>query len=449
MIHLIVFLIKQIVKAINGNNSSNTISNSKINTNTMSSNISNSNNNNYVPHSKVTVSNKKSMSEDEKMIYSFLLGIFISCCCGFGFIVNIVLAFITKKVPHIIATMIIATLIVVFGILTYLEENKIEDHKVTSTEEVFFNDTLTFDMNQPELARLKMKTFLKEKYFSWMKDTASSESDLSAEMMTYTLFSHEFDSLYINNILIENYSLDNAMYITDNVQEDNSITDEAIKIDESTSTNEDMSEVTKVVKIYLQQKDKDCLEQDEKDLKEGTYYPKKNKFKDAKDNIFMIPIAILVLISLLYSFYLWYSFFNRNKDANKDMIDDMNNSRNKPLVTFANKTNPTNTANNSNKSTDYNSPSAAIPNTNTNSNTSSPKMPNMAKGNDATGKKIAINSVDVYNLMTIPTLNYSQALLIITERNNNGRYTSIEDIKNRNSLSDDTINEFAKYIYID
>ena len=63
--------------------------------------------------------------------------------------------------------------------------------------------------------------------------------------------------------------------------------------------------------------------------------------------------------------------------------------------------------------------------------------------------KIAINSVDVYNLMTIPVLNYSQALLIITERNNNGRYSSIEDIKLRNTLTDELATAIASHVYID
>ena len=63
--------------------------------------------------------------------------------------------------------------------------------------------------------------------------------------------------------------------------------------------------------------------------------------------------------------------------------------------------------------------------------------------------KIAINTVDVYNLMTIPALNYSQALLIITERNNNGKYSSIDDIKNRNSLGSEIMQELAKHIFVD
>jgi DNA uptake protein ComE-like DNA-binding protein len=172
------------------------------------------------------------------------------------------------------------------------------------------------------------------------------------------------------------------------------------------------------------------------DLRDGKYSKKSDKVSKLKDNVYIYPLAILSLITLIYSFFLWYSFFNRDKDENKDMIDSMNSSRSKPTSSSSYSSSPRPTVT---------TPAASLPKSNSsassNRTTSSPSM-------DNAGKKIAINTVDVYNLMTIPGLNYSTALLIISERTNNGKYTSLEDIKNRNPLNDDLFVEIARYVYI-
>lgn len=454
MIHLIVFFIKIIVKAINGNKSNVPVTGSNtFNSNSTHSNFSNMSSPN-VPHSSVTVSNKNKKTDDEKMLYAFLLTVFTSCCCSVGFLANIILAFITKKVPHMIATIIIAVLLGVSFYFFIQEDKKKNNVEITNYATVEFNDTIRFSGLDPELARKEFKSYFNHKYASWIKDTNEESSSLNIDMMTYSLFGHKFDTIYVDNELKTDVTIDEILYLGVDAVEDN--TEDVIEDELSESKNdkveeaivEDRSETQKEIVIYLQEKDRESISQDEEDLKSGKYNKKKDNLNKAKDNIYIVPIIILILISFVYSFYLWYSFFNKDKDANKDLIDSMNDTRSKPTITFGNKTTTSSTTSSDNyqtkKTTDYLNPPASIPN-----KPNEPKIPNMAKGTDHSGKKIAINSVDVYNLMTIPTLNYSQALLIITERTNNGPYSSIDDIKSRNSLADNIVSEISKYVYID
>ena len=57
--------------------------------------------------------------------------------------------------------------------------------------------------------------------------------------------------------------------------------------------------------------------------------------------------------------------------------------------------------------------------------------------------KMDINSIDVYQLLTIPGLSYSQALLIISERTDKGKYNDLEELILRNKL-DATMGEVLR-----
>jgi DNA uptake protein ComE-like DNA-binding protein len=118
------------------------------------------------------------------------------------------------------------------------------------------------------------------------------------------------------------------------------------------------------------------------------------------------------------------------------LIDDLNQSKQKPTHHTS--------------SDNFDIPkNVAVPSTSDMPKPTPTSTSKESKPSNIPNGKIAINSVDVYNLMTIPVLNYSQALLIITERNNNGRYSSIEDIKLRNTLTDELATAIASHVYID
>lgn len=443
MVHLIVFLVKMIVKAINGNKESvrTTGMQSSYNSNNSSAdaaapvvklglgNSTSANNN----QGTVTVSNKNKTSDDQKMLYAFLLSIFTSCCCGFSFVVNFVLAIITKKIPHIIGTGLIAVLMIVCFVFYYKadQEKKISPKAVV---EVLFNDTLILDITDPQYARDTAKEFLIQKYLPTVQDSASIYQDLGIDMMTYTLFAHKFDTLWVDGEMYTYQSIDEVMY--KDVSEMKVDENEVVDVEAEVAPKPDAEIVAPTyVKVYLQEKDRICLYSDEMSLREGKYQTKKDKFKEVKDNMYIYPIALLLLISLIYSFYLWYAVFNLDKDAAKDQNSQM-------MDTFSRDKGPTVPLQKpeSNLST---AAATAAKKTAEASKSSIPKPTVNHAG------KIAINTVDVYNLMTIPALNYSQALLIITERTNNGKYSSLDDIKNRNSLSNEITQELAKHIFID
>ncbi|MEI6312461.1 MAG: helix-hairpin-helix domain-containing protein [Bacteroidota bacterium] len=455
MIHLIVFLIKIIVKAINGNKSNvpitgNNSYNNSIDSSNQTTTADTNTSANFSSPSSVTVSNKKKKSDDEKMIYSFLIAVFTSCCCGLGFFINFILAIILKKVPHILGTLAIAIAMVACFYMYMKEDEKVKEK--ASTADIIFNDTLRLNINNPEEARGVTESFLAHKYAAWYSDSNELGTSMSLNMMTYTLFAHKFDTLLHNNEIVTDKTIDEVLYGSMEVSEEvtaedtdtapQAETETASDNGTETSTTTNIAEETvsdpslnsNELVVYLQEKDHYCLTQDEIDLREGKYSKKSDKVSKLKDNVYIYPLGILALITLIYSFFLWYSFFNRDKDENKDMIDSMNSTRSKPQssTTYTSTPKPTITP-----------PAASIPKANpsTQRTTTNPSM-------DQSGKKIAINTVDVYNLMTIPGLNYSTALLIISERTNNGKYSSLEDIKNRNSLSADMFIEISRYVYI-
>ena len=448
MIHLIVFLIKIIVKALNGNKSSVPITGNNSYNNSNATSTASTSSANFSSPSSVTVSNTKKKSDDQNMIYSFLLAIFTSCCCGLGFFINFILAIILKKVPHIIATLAI-TIAIAASFYMYMKEDEKAKEKA-STADIVFNDTLRLNLNDPEEARSITESFLAHKYAGWYTDSNELGTSMSLSMMTYTLFAHKFDTLIHNNEIVTDKTIDEVLYGSLEVSEEVSAdetdaspkaeTETAAEIVSDETTTDNTAEETisdpslnkNELVVYLQEKDHYCLTQDEMDLRDGKYSKKSDKVSKLKDNVYIYPLAILALITLIYSFFLWYSFFNRDKDENKDMIDTMNSSRSKPQSSTTYTSTPKTTTS---------TPAASISKAHTSAQRTS-------VSSDQSGKKIAINTVDVYNLMTIPGLNYSTALLIISERTNNGKYSSLEDIKNRNSLSDDIFIEVSRYVYI-
>jgi DNA uptake protein ComE-like DNA-binding protein len=318
-----------------------------------------------------------------------------------------------------------------------------EKKKTKNTySEISFNDTLILDANNPDIASDTIKSFLYRKYAPWYENQSEMIDDYSIDVMKYDLMSHKFDTLYVNNQAQYYKPIEELFYnINNEVVSEESIDDEVVSIEEDKEDipvdkiNDNNNEVKTIV-VYFQDKDKICLEEGEKAIKEGTYSTEKIKNKKDKENKYIGFAVLLSLLSFVQAIMLWFAFLNRKKDNNQALIDDLNQSKQKSThhTSSDNFDIPKNVA----------VPSTSdMPKPTTTITSKEPKPTTIPTG------KIAINSVDVYNLMTIPVLNYSQALLIITERNNNGRYISIEDIKLRNTLTEELATAIASHVYVD
>lgn len=437
MVHLIVFFIKMIVKAINGSKSNPTYTPPPTNT----PNITTTNYNSQaiasrgVPNNN---SNNTSKSKTDNKIFAVLIAIGTSFCCGLGIIANLVLSIVLKKVPHIIFSVL-----VLVGFIAFVYFNAEAEKKKTKNTytEISFNDTLILDANNPDIASDTIKSFLYRKYATWYENQSEMIDDYSIDIMKYDLMSHKFDTLYVNNQAQYYKPIEELFYnVNSEVISEESIDDEVVSIEEN---KEDIpvdkikdNNEAKTIVVYFQDKDKICLEEGEKEIKKGTYSTEKIKNKKDKENKYIGFAVLLSLLSFVQAIMLWFAFLNRKKDANQALIDDLNQSKQKPTHHTS--------------SDNFDIPkNVAVPSTSDMPKPTPTSTSKESKPSNIPNGKIAINSVDVYNLMTIPVLNYSQALLIITERNNNGRYSSIEDIKLRNTLTDELATAIASHVYID
>lgn len=386
MIHLIVFIIKIIAKAINNNQ----------NTSTSQSQSPN-------PSSKAPIkANSTKSNQNNTIIAAFFIAIATSCICSINIFSNFIISIILKDKKQILLSGGILALFFFFFVMFYQKdiENKSMEKPIDFSE-ISFNDTLRFSNDLDIEMYDTLQQFFNSKYAPYVEDTNAPAYKSILYTMCYNLSAHNFDTLYLNNQPKNYTSIDNALY----------------------DNNENSSLTT--IWLILQEKDRHIFAEQENELLQLNKKKVKNPLRDKNPWVFVI--LALGFISFIYSIYLWNRFLNRNKKEN-EIIDDLNQKHStkpqkqivKPTTTIHQSTAPA---------------TSSKPTTQT-SNTSH------------TNGKININTVDVYNLMTIPALNYSTALLIISERTNNGIYGSLEDIQKRNALSDDIFKAILPHIYL-
>ena len=76
-----------------------------------------------------------------------------------------------------------------------------------------------------------------------------------------------------------------------------------------------------------------------------------------------------------------------------------------------------------------------------------PKATSVTTDSIIKGDRLDINKIDIYQFLSIPVMSYSQALLIIAERNDKGKYLDIEDLKSRNNLDPKIASALSERIY--
>jgi DNA uptake protein ComE-like DNA-binding protein len=161
---------------------------------------------------------------------------------------------------------------------------------------------------------------------------------------------------------------------------------------------------------------------------EGKIKEKISSSQYLTDNIMRMNIGgfcILFLLTFMQGLYLWIQFFKQRNPANAITAVENTNLQKEytPQVTTNNLKAQEVKQRVSTKPVDANKPAVEVVST-------------------PVGK-MDINHIDVYQLLTIPGLSYSQALLIISERTDKGNYSDIEELILRNKL-DPTIGEMLR-----
>jgi DNA uptake protein ComE-like DNA-binding protein len=143
--------------------------------------------------------------------------------------------------------------------------------------------------------------------------------------------------------------------------------------------------------------------------------------------MFIIGIVVLFIIALFQSLYLWILFFKRrNKNNTTSQADSIESHQYRPEVTI-------------------NSQEAKSRRAEASSH--QPKATSVTTDSIIKGDRLDINKIDIYQFLSIPVMSYSQALLIIAERNDKGKYLDIEDLKSRNNLDPKIASALSERIY--
>ncbi len=405
MIHILVFVIKAIVKAINANSSATNTSKNVVNgTNDYPNSVQSTS-------TKATVNKvypKSTSSQSDNRGIAVVLAMITSFCCSINFVSNLILALILKKTVHVLLCIFLITGVV--GIIYTMDMKKKEN--LATLPQITFNDTLVLNLTTEEHVKLEITNYLEEKYRSWIMVGALSfddkvKADRYINLMTSDLYFYTFDNMMIDSENIETTSLYNVMNDEpeEEIQDKYMVSKSIIYI-----PSEMMNEQFK----FNADKLKECIVT--------------SKMKNDKSQyMFIIGIVVLFIIALFQSLYLWILFFKRrNKNNTTSQADSIESHQYKPEVTI-------------------NSQEAKSRRAEASSH--QPKATSITTDSIIKGDRLDINKIDIYQFLSIPVMSYSQALLIIAERNDKGKYLDIEDLKSRNNLDPKIASALSERIY--
>jgi DNA uptake protein ComE-like DNA-binding protein len=287
-----------------------------------------------------------------------------------------------------------------------------KNENLATLPQITFNDTLVLNLTTEEHVKLEITNYLEEKYRSWIMVGALSfddkvKADRYINLMTSDLYFYTFDNMMIDSENIETTSLYNVMNDEpeEEIQDKYMVSKSIIYI-----PSEMMNEQFK----FNADKLKECIVT--------------SKMKNDKSQyMFIIGIVVLFIIALFQSLYLWILFFKRrNKNNTTSQADSIESHQYKPEVTI-------------------NSQEAKSRRAEASSH--QPKATSVTTDSIIKGDRLDINKIDIYQFLSIPVMSYSQALLIIAERNDKGKYLDIEDLKSRNNLDPKIASALSERIY--
>lgn len=396
MIHILVFLIKAIVKAINANA-------------VPAKNTYAANTNQAAVQQPAKVYQRTVVTPSDNRGLAVVLAIVTSICCSLNFLSNFILAIVLRKAVHIILSLVIA--IGVISLAYNMDKQKKQGLALLET--IQFGDTLHLTLSNEVHVKLELTNYLEEKYKPWIKDANFSHEDKrkineSIELMVDNLYFYTFDEMNINSYTVESTSLYTEM--TNDYADESSIEEEL---------------TPRTCSIYLADHViTDQLRFNNDKLRElvVTARMKANK----SQYIFVGGIFALWFLAFLQALYLWIFFFKKRSqgDNSTTVSSNQSNSYN-PEVTI-------------------NSQVAKAKKVEASTHPTAHKEVNKeTKPTD----RLDMNTIDIYQFLAVPSITYSQALLIIAERTNNGKYLNLEDLRLRNKLDQKIVDALAGRIY--
>lgn len=387
MIHIIIAIIRAIIRHSNKPTANvSTTAASKVNYATTKTNFS-------------------SPSDDKKGL-AIIIAILSTFCCSLSFLVNIVLAIVTKKTQQIF----ISLAILFFGIyLLYAYDTRKTEVRL-NIRPIVYNDTLQFELKDEDVITSKIEDYLAAKYSASLETTKLSSSEKANIENYYRIMAI--------NLLTTNFS---TIQVASEVMTYTSI-DQIWQDQIARYESDDIMPI--MCKVYMD----DETVHNALAYEEGKIKEKISSSQYLTDNIMRMNIGgfcILFLLTFMQGLYLWIQFFKQRNPANAIPAVENTNLQKEytPQVTTNNLKAQEVKQRVSTKPVDANKPAVEVVST--------------------PAGKMDINHIDVYQLLTIPGLSYSQALLIISERTDKGNYSDIEELILRNKL-DPTIGEMLR-----
>lgn len=352
-----------------------------------------------------TKTNFSSPSDDKKGL-AIIIAILSTFCCSLSFLVNIVLAIVTKKTQQIF----ISLAILFFGIyLLYAYDTRKTEVRL-NIRPIVYNDTLQFELKDEDVITSKIEDYLAAKYSASLETTKLSSSEKANIENYYRIMAI--------NLLTTNFS---TIQVASEVMTYTSI-DQIWQDQIARYESDDIMPI--MCKVYMD----DETVHNALAYEEGKIKEKISSSRYLTDNIMRMNIGgfcILFLLTFMQGLYLWIQFFKQRNPANALPAVENTNLQKEytPQVTTNNLKAQEMKQRVSTKPVDANKPAVEVVST--------------------PAGKMDINHIDVYQLLTIPGLSYSQALLIISERTDKGNYSDIEELILRNKL-DPTIGEMLR-----
>ncbi len=394
MIHIIIAIIRAIIRHSNKSTTSNSPTASKVNYTTTKSNFS-------------------SPSDDKKGL-AIIIAIISTFCCSFSFLINIGLAIVTKKTQQIFISL--AILFVGIYLLYSYDTRKTEIR--LNVRPIVYNDTLQFELDDEDKITTKIEDYLASKYSAWQQTAKLSSSEKANienyyRIMALNLLTTNFSEIQVASEVMTYTSIDQVWQ------------DSPAKNGDPTATYGTSTYIRPIMcKVYMD----DETVHNALAYEEGKIKEKITSSQYLTDNIMRMNIGgfcILFLLTFIQGLYLWIQFFKQRNPANALPTVENTNLQKEytPQVTTNNLKAQEIKQRVSTKPVDANKPAAEVVST--------------------PAGKMDINNVDVYQLLTIPGLSYSQSLIIISERTDKGKYSDLEELILRNKL-DPTIGEILR-----
>lgn len=395
MIHIIIAIIRAIIRHSNKPTANvSTTAASKVNYATTKTNFS--------------------APSDDKKGLAIIIAILSTFCCSLSFLVNIVLAIVTNKTQQIF----ISLAILFFGIyLLYAYDTRKTEVRL-NIRPIVYNDTLQFELKDEDVITSKIEDYLAAKYSASLETAKLSSSEKANienyyRIMAINLLTTNFSTIQVASEVMTYTSIDQIWQ------------DSPAKYGDPTAPYETSTYIMPIMcKVYMD----DETVHNALAYEEGKIKEKISSSRYLTDNIMRMNIGgfcILFLLTFIQGLYLWIQFFKQRNPANAIPAVENTNLQKEytPQVTTNNLKAQEMKQRVSTKPVEANKPAVEVVST--------------------PAGKMDINHIDVYQLLTLPGLSYSQALLIISERTEKGNYSDIEELILRNKL-DPTIGEMLR-----